>query len=218
MCALQMSDPIPLKAVLSAMPIMAILRGLTRESVAEVGRGLYAAGIRFMEVPLNGEDALSALEELRVSLPDDVLVGAGTVLEGDQIDQVAQAGGQVIVSPHFDPALVARTKALGLISVPGVFTPSEAFAALKAGADGLKLFPADELSPAVLKAWRSVMAVEGVIILPTGGVSSGNAATWWAAGASGFGIGSGVFQPDLRGEAIEAHAARFTRAVGGLTR
>lgn len=213
-----MIEPAKLREALAAMPIMAILRGLTCESAAEVGRGLHTAGIRFMEVPLNGDGALSALKELRACLPDDVLVGAGTVLEARQIEQVAQAGGQVIVSPHFDPALVARTKELGLISVPGVFTPSEAFAALKAGADGLKLFPADDLSPAVLKAWRSVMALEDVIILPTGGVSSGNAAAWWAAGASGFGVGSGVFQPDLRGEAVEAHAARFTRAVASLTR
>ena len=213
-----MIDPTKLRAALSAMPIMAILRGLTREAAPEVGRGLYGAGIRFMEVPLNGDGALSALKELRARVPDDVLVGAGTVLDEGQVDQVVEAGGQVIVSPHFDPVLVTRTKALGLISVPGVFTPSEAFAALKAGADGLKLFPADDLSPAVLKAWRSVLSLKDVLILPTGGVSSQNAAAWWAAGASGFGVGSGVFQPDLRGEDIEAHAGRFTRAVGGLTR
>lgn len=213
-----MIDPTKLRDALAAMPVMAILRGLTRETAGEVGCGLYGAGVRFMEVPLNGDGAMSALKELCACVPDDVLVGAGTVLDEGQIDQVAQAGGQVIVSPHFAPNLVARTKALGLISVPGVFTPSEAFAALKAGADGLKLFPADGLSPVVLKAWRSVMPLEDVLILPTGGVSSQNAAAWWAAGASGFGVGSGVFQPDLRGEDIEAHAGRFTRAVGGLTR
>ena len=131
-----MIDSAQLKDALAAMPIMAILRGLTCESAVEVGRGLYAAGVRFMEVPLNGDGALSAMKKLRTCLPDDVLVGAGTVLEGGQIDQVAQAGGQVIVSPHFDPDLVARTKELGLISVLGVFTPSEAFAALKAGLMG----------------------------------------------------------------------------------
>jgi len=213
-----MIDPAKLRAALSGMPIMAILRDLTCETAGDVGRGLYGAGIRFMEVPLNGDAALSALKELRASLPDDVLVGAGTVVDEGQIDLVTQVGGQVIVSPHFDPAVVARTKALGLISVPGVFTPSEAFGALKAGADGLKLFPADDLSPAVLKAWRSVLSLKDVLILPTGGVSSKNAAAWWAAGASGFGVGSGVYRPDLRGADIEAHAGRFTRAVDGLTR
>lgn len=200
------------------MPVMAILRGLTRESAREVGRGLYGAGIRFMEVPLNGVDALGAMGALRASVADDVLVGAGTVLDEAQIDQVVDAGGQVIVSPHFDPDLVMRTKERGLICVPGVFTPSEALGALKAGADGLKLFPADDLSPSVLKAWRSVLSLEDVLILPTGGISGENAAAWWAAGASGFGVGSGVYRPALRGAAIEAHAGRFTRAVGGLTR
>lgn len=200
------------------MPVMAILRGLTCETAPDVGRGLYGAGVRFMEVPLNGADALGAMAALHASVSDDVLVGAGTVLDERQIDQVAQAGGQVIVSPHFDPDLVAYTKERGLICVPGVFTPSEAFAALKAGADGLKLFPADDVSPSVLKAWRSVLSLEDVLILPTGGVSSQNAAAWWAAGASGFGVGSGIYQSDLRGEDIEAHAGRFTRAVGGLTR
>ena len=200
------------------MPVMAILRGLTCETAPDVGRGLYGAGVRFMEVPLNGADALGAMAALCASVSDNVLVGAGTVLDERQIDQVAQAGGQVIVSPHFDPDLVAYTKERGLICVPGVFTPSEAFAALKAGADGLKLFPADDVSPSVLKAWRSVLSLEDVLILPTGGVSSQNAAAWWAAGASGFGVGSEVYRPDLRGADIEAHAGRFTRAVGGLTR
>lgn len=213
-----MIDPAKLRDALAAMPVMAILRGLTCEAAPDVGRGLYGAGIRFMEVPLNGAQAVGAMETLRTSVSDDVLVGAGTVLDEGQIDLVVQAGGQVIVSPHFDPALVAYTKKRGLICVPGVSTPSEAFGALKAGADGLKLFPADDLSPAVLKAWRSVLPLEDVLILPTGGVSSQNAAAWWAAGASGFGVGSGVYQPDLRGEDIEAHAGRFTRAVGGLTR
>ena len=213
-----MIDPAKLRDALAAMPVMAILRGLTCEAAPEVGRGLYAAGIRFMEVPLNGADALGAMKALRLCVSDDVLIGAGTVLHEVQIDQVRQAGGQVIVSPHFDPDLVTRTKECGLICVPGVFTPSEAFAALKAGADGLKLFPADDLSPAVLKAWRSVLSLKDVLILPTGGVSSQNAAAWWAAGASGFGVGSGVYQSDLHGDDIEAHAGRFTRAVGGLTR
>ena len=213
-----MINPAKLRDALAAMPVMAILRGLTREAAPDVGRGLYSAGIRFMEVPLNGTDALGAMAALRASVSDYVLVGAGTVLDEGQIGQVVDAGGQVIVSPHFDPDLVARTKALGLISVPGVFTPSEAFGALKAGADGLKLFPADDLSPAVLKAWRSVLSLKDVLILPTGGVSSKNAAAWWAAGASGFGVGSGVYRPDLRGADIEAHAGRFTRAVDGLTR
>lgn len=213
-----MTKPTTLKGVLSHMPIMAILRGLTEEAAPEVGRGLYAAGIRFMEVPLNGVGALNALAALRAAMSDDVLVGAGTVLHETQIEYVVQAGGKVVVSPHFDPALVAHTKKRGLISVPGVFTPSEAFAALKAGADGLKLFPADDLSPAVLKAWRSVLPLVDVPILPTGGVSRETAAAWWAVGASGFGVGSGVYQPDLQGEAIETHATRFTRAVSELTR
>lgn len=213
-----MTKPTTLKGVLSHMPIMAILRGLTEEAAPEVGRGLYAAGIRFMEVPLNGAGALNALAALRASMPGDVLVGAGTVLHETQIEHVLQAGGEVIVSPHLDPALVAHAKKCGLISVPGVFTPSEAFAALKAGADGLKLFPADDLSPAVLKAWRSVLPLMDVPILPTGGISRETVAAWWAVGASGFGVGSGVYQPDLRGDAIETHATRFTRAVGELTR
>ncbi|HLL09664.1 MAG TPA: 2-dehydro-3-deoxy-6-phosphogalactonate aldolase [Rubrivivax sp.] len=192
-------------------PLLAILRGLQPERAAEVGRLLFDCGFRGLEVPLNRPGALQAIATLAAMAPDDALVGAGTVLSPEDVDAVAQAGGQLVVSPHFDPAVVTRTVARGMVSAPGIFTASEAFAALRAGAHALKLFPAEGSNPTALRALATVLPA-GTPLWPVGGIEPQHLAAWRAAGATGFGIGGALFKPEFGLDEIERRARAFVQA------
>jgi 2-dehydro-3-deoxyphosphogalactonate aldolase len=176
--------------------VFAILRGVTPEEVLDVAQALHDGGIGIVEVPLNSPRPYHSLERLARAFGDRMLVGAGTVLHADEVDRVADAGARLVVSPNLDVAVVGRTLGRGLLSVPGVATPTEAFAALAAGAHALKLFPAEMLGPPVLKAWRAVLP-PGTRMLPVGGVGEANLGAFKAAGAAGAGIGSALYTPGL---------------------
>jgi len=193
---------------LDALPLIAILRGLKPDEAVEVGEAIVAAGFRCLEVPLNSPEPLDSIRRLRQALDGRALVGAGTVLSVAAARAVAEAGGQLVISPNTNVEVIAETKTLGLLSLPGFFTPSEAFAALDAGADALKLFPAEISGPKGLKAVRAVLPAE-TRIYPVGGVDPDSMGAWRSAGASGFGIGSAVFKPGQSAEQVARQAARF---------
>lgn len=174
--------------------IIAILRGVRPEEVEDIGALLIAAGIDRIEVPLNSPRPYDSIARLARRFGDAALIGAGTVLEPEQVAEVQAAGGRLVVSPDMNPEVIRATKAAGMLSYPGVMTPSECFAALRAGADGLKLFPGSLIGPAGLAALRAVLP-EGTEVLAVGGAAPGNFAEWFAAGASGFGIGTALYRP-----------------------
>lgn len=192
-------------------PLVAILRGLRPEEALAVGQVLVDCGWRALEVPLNRPGALACIERLAAGLPPTVLVGAGTVTEPAQVDAVAAAGGRLIVSPHFDAAVVGRAVACGLRAVPGVFTASEAFGALRAGAGALKIFPAEAMPPAGLKALASVLPA-GSALWPVGGIGPGSLAEWRRHGAGGFGIGGALYQPGVPLGTLRERAEAFVAA------
>jgi 2-dehydro-3-deoxyphosphogalactonate aldolase len=190
-----MTQPTPsFYAALRQLPLVAILRGLHPNEAVAVGQTLVAAGFALIEVPLNSPKPLQSMALLRAHCPT-ALVGAGTVLTPAQVREVHAAGGQVIVSPNFDAAVVQEAVRLGLPSLPGIFTPTEAFCALGAGATALKLFPAEGASPSMLKGMLAVLP-PSTAVLPVGGIHAGNLEAWRAAGAAGFGIGSNLYKPD----------------------
>ena len=200
----------------ASLPLVAILRGLTPAEAPAVGDALFEAGFRLIEVPLNSPDPLTSIALLRKRLPQ-ALVGAGTVLSVQQAREVHGAGGELIVSPDCKPAVIAESVKLGMVSLPGVMTPTEAFAALDAGATGLKIFPAELASPAVVKAMLAVLP-PGTPIMPVGGISPDNMDTWRAAGAAGFGIGSSLYKPGKSAAAVAEDARRFVAAWQRLLR
>ena len=175
-------------------PLIAILRGIRPDEAGAIGEALVEGGIRIIEVPLNSPDPLNSIARLSGRLEGRALVGAGTVLGAGQIEPIRAAGGRLIVSPSTNTAVIAATVAAGLVSCPGYFTPSEAFAALEAGAHALKLFPAEAASPAVVRAQRAVLPKDLRLIV-VGGVGPESMAPWFAAGADGFGLGSGIYTP-----------------------
>ncbi len=193
------------------LPLVAILRGLQPERAAEVARVLFDAGFRALEVPLNRPGAIAAIATLVPLAPAGAWIGAGTVLETSQVDAVADIGATLIVSPHFDPAVVRRARERGLRSVPGVFTASEAFAAWRAGADALKIFPAEAMTHAGLTGLTTVLP-PGLPLWPVGGVVPDNIAAWRRAGATGFGLGGGLFKPELTLLEIAARARAYVDA------
>ena len=195
----------------AARPLVAILRGITPDEVAGIGEALVEAGITWIEVPLNSPDPLDSITTLVARLGDQAVVGAGTVLTPDQVEAVAATGARLIVSPSMTPEVIRTTTATGKISLPGVFTATECFTALDAGADGLKLFPAEILGPAGLKALRAVLA-PGVTTYAVGGVSADTIGTWLAAGANGFGLGSGLYKPGNSPGDVEARARAIVDA------
>jgi 2-dehydro-3-deoxyphosphogalactonate aldolase len=200
-----------MKDWLHPLPLVAILRGLRPDEAVEVGGALAGAGFRILEVPLNSPDPCASIRRLVDELGDGYLIGAGTVLDPARVRDVADAGGRLIVMPHADTAVIRAAKQAGLLCVPGVATPTEAFAALAAGADALKLFPAEQFAPAVLKAWRAVLPKD-VAVLPVGGIAPDNMAPWLAAGAAGFGIGSSLYAPGRPAADVAARARDFAEA------
>ncbi len=198
------------EAALRHVPLVAILRGLPAHDALTIGTALNNTGWHLIEVPLNSPDPLTSIATLASAFPQ-ALVGAGTVLTPEDVRQVHGAGGQLIVSPNFNPAVVREAVRLGLLCLPGVMTPSEAFAALEAGASGLKLFPAEMISPAVLRALRAVLP-KSARLLPVGGITPDNMSSYLAAGANGFGIGSALYQPGMEASQVQANAKRFMAA------
>jgi 2-dehydro-3-deoxyphosphogalactonate aldolase len=194
-----------------APPLVAILRGLPPADAPQIGATLFEAGFRLLEVPLNRPGALEAIAALARIAPPDALVGGGTMLSNADVDAVRVAGGRLFVSPHCDPDLIRYAHAAGLLCLPGVATPSEAFAALRAGADGLKLFPAETIGCAGLRALRTVLP-PGTHVWPVGGVRPSQMGEWVAAGATGFGIGSALYQPGMAAADLAPVARRYIDA------
>jgi 2-dehydro-3-deoxyphosphogalactonate aldolase len=197
---------------LAACPLVAIVRGIRPEEAGAVGEALIAAGIRIIEVPLNSPDPLNSIALLSARFGDQATIGAGTVLDPDDIPRIAGAGGRIIVSPNADLAVIAATAAAGLVAAPGYFTPTEAFAALKAGAHVLKLFPAEAASPAVLKAQRAVLPRD-VPVLMVGGITPDNMRGYLDAGANGFGLGSGLYSPGRSAAEVGERARAYLAAL-----
>jgi 2-dehydro-3-deoxyphosphogalactonate aldolase len=196
-------------------PLIAILRGLAPEHAPAVAERLLAAGFGVLEVPLNRPDAEHSLRELVQHAGDRALIGAGTVMSPEQVRDVAAAGGRFVVMPHGDPRVIEECQKAGLPCVPGVATPSEAFAALAAGAAALKLFPAQSLPPDVVAAWKAVLADETWLIM-VGGITPASMKPYRQAGARGFGIGSPIFRPGMPLDEIERAAKEFVEAAAVL--
>lgn len=201
---------------LDHLPLVAILRGIRPEEAVAIGHALADAGFRVLEVPLNSPQPMESIRRLTQSLGDSYLIGAGTVMTTSQVSEVAIAGGRLIVMPHADTSVIRAAKQAGMVCLPGVATPTEAFAALAAGADGLKLFPADQVSPEALKAWRAVLPKE-VPVLPVGGIAPGDMARWIAAGAQGYGIGTALYAPGLDVDEVARRAHAFTQAWAAVS-
>ena len=201
--------------VLSERPLIAILRGLRPEEAADIGAALVAAGILCAEVPLNSPDAPASIAILRERHGRCLMVGAGTVLSVQEVAVVSACGAQLVVSPNTNPAVIAATKQAGLISLPGFATPSEAFAALDAGADVLKAFPTDIVSPAALRALKEVLP-PNVPVIPVGGVTKENMTDYRKAGAAGFGIGSAIYRRGSGAESVLKNAIAFVEAFHAI--
>ena len=208
---------VELKTYLTPLPLIAVLRGISPAEVSAIGAALTDQGFRILEVPLNSPQPFESITRLSREFGERCLTGAGTVLDVADVARVANAGGRLIVMPHGDVAIVREAKRLGLVCVPGVATLTEAFAALDAGADGLKMFPAEQLSPAVLKAWRAVLPPE-VLVFPVGGIRPDNMATYWAVGANGFGTGSNLYKPGASADSVREVASAYAAGFRTLTR
>jgi 2-dehydro-3-deoxyphosphogalactonate aldolase len=193
------------------MPLVAILRGLDLAEAKDVGLALYAAGFRTLEVPLNRPGALACIAQLVQVLPDDALVGGGTMLSVADVDAVHAAGGRLMVSPNCNGQVIAHAAALGMLCAPGVATPTEAFAALQAGAHALKLFPADMVGHGGLKAFKSVLPA-GTEFWPVGGITPDSMGAWVKAGATGFGIGGQLYAPGTSAEEVLQRGLAFVAA------
>jgi 2-dehydro-3-deoxyphosphogalactonate aldolase len=196
----------------AACPLIAIVRGIRPDEVEAVGAALIEAGIRIIEVPLNSPDPLDSIARLSARFGAAATVGAGTVLDRADVARVAGAGGKIVVSPNADTTVIAATAAAGLVSAPGYFTPTEAFAALKAGAHVLKLFPAEAASPAMLKAQRAVLPRD-VPVLMVGGITPDNMGDYLTAGANGFGLGSGLYSPGRSAADVAERARSYVAAL-----
>jgi 2-dehydro-3-deoxyphosphogalactonate aldolase len=201
-----------LRTRLDECPLVAIIRGVTPGGAEAIGEAIYQAGIRIIEVPLNSPDPFDSIGRLAKSLGGRALIGAGTVLDPADVARVRDVGGRLVVSPSTDLEVIRATAEAGLVSSPGYFTPSEAFAALKAGATALKLFPAEAVTPAVVKAQRAVLPGD-VPLLVVGGVKPDNMKPWLEAGATGFGLGSGVYKPGQSPAEVGAQARAYVEGL-----
>ena len=202
---------------LADLPLIAILRGVRTSEIIDIGDALFAAGFRVIEIPLNSPEPLASIETLSAHLGDRALVGAGTVLQPEQVGQVAAAGGRIIVSPNAKLSVIEATVRAGLFSAPGVATPTEGFAALDAGAHALKLFPAEAIGPKIVKAWRAVVPAD-VPLMPVGGISPDNMGEYVAAGATGFGLGSALYKAGMGADTVAENARAFADAWSQLNR
>lgn len=200
-------------SALTTLPLIAILRGLKPLEALPIGQALVATGWRLIEVPLNSPQPLDSIAAMVSAFPQ-ALIGAGTVLSPGDVRNVHAAGGQLIVSPNFNPAVVHEAVRLGLVCLPGVMTASEAFAALAAGATGLKIFPAEMLTPAALRALRAVLP-PATVVLPVGGITPENMPAFLAAGANGFGMGSALYKPGMAAQQVSENAIKFIAAYPG---
>jgi 2-dehydro-3-deoxyphosphogalactonate aldolase len=205
-----------LRAALAASPLIAILRGIRPDEALAIGQAVLAGGWHLIEVPLNSPEPLRSIEALSQAFPH-ALIGAGTVLEPEQVQQVHAAGGRMIVAPNFNEAVVREAVRLEMACLPGVLSATEAFAALAAGATGLKLFPAEMVPPGAVKALRAVLPTSA-LLLPVGGVTPGNLAVYRAAGADGFGIGSALYRPGAAPGEVKDKALDFMAACAGTMR
>jgi 2-dehydro-3-deoxyphosphogalactonate aldolase len=196
---------------LAQLPLVAILRGIRPDEAEAVGLALQAAGFGLIEVPLNSPDPFASIARLRRVLGPRTLVGAGTVTRVDEVQRLHDIGADLVVMPHADTTVIRAAKLAGLLCVPGVATPTEAFAAVAAGADALKLFPAELVTPGVLKAMRAVLPT-ALPLLPVGGITPASLPAWLAAGASGFGLGSALYTPGASAESVTTRADAFVRA------
>ena len=203
-----------LRDFLDQCPLIAIIRGVTPADAEAIGAAIYEGGIRIIEVPLNSPDPLRSIERISARHGNRTLVGAGTVLRSEQVAEVQGAGGRIIVSPDSNPEVISTAASAGLVSCPGFFTPSEAFSALRAGAHGLKLFPAEGATPAVLKGQLAVIPKD-IPVLPVGGITSDNMQPWLDAGASGFGLGSGLYKPGQSAAETLKKARAYVAGVKG---
>lgn len=209
-----MMDPL-LKSAMEDLPLVAILRGIAPERAVDVGEILLSTGFSMIEVPLNSPDPFDSIRRLAEALGDRALIGAGTVLDEESARRVADAGGRLIVMPHGDVAVIRAAKDADCIAMPGFMTPTEAFAAIDAGADALKVFPAELVPPVGLKAMRAVLSPD-MPLLPVGGIDAGNMDGYWAAGAKGFGLGSSLFKADYSDDEIAERADRLVAAMRAL--
>lgn len=205
-----------LRAALGACPLVAILRGLTPAEAPAIGEALAASGWKAIEVPLNSPQPFDSIAALSRAHPH-LLVGAGTVLTAREVQEVHDAGGRLVVAPNFDAGVVREAVRLGMACLPGVATATEAFAALAAGAHGLKLFPAEMIPPVAVRSLRAVLPAQA-LLLPVGGITAGNMAAYRDAGANGFGIGSALYRPGLAAVEVKARALDFLAACAGTIR
>ena len=206
----------PVAAYLDPVPLIAVLRGISPEEVDDVAGVLVDAGFRILEVPLNSPRPYDSIRRLAQVHGGRCLIGAGTVLRAEDVKRVRDAGGAIVVMPHADLDIVREAKRQGMVCVPGVATPTEAFAALAAGADALKMFPAEALPPAALRAWRAVLPKDA-LVFAVGGMKPDNLEPYWAAGASGFGTGSNLYKPGTAPGVVREVAAAYAAAVRALT-
>jgi 2-dehydro-3-deoxyphosphogalactonate aldolase len=206
-----------LVSAMAELPLVAILRGIRPVEAVEIGAALVDAGFRLIEVPLNSPEPFRSIELLAQNFGAAALIGAGTVMDATAASRVVGAGGRLIVMPHSDPEVIRAAKTAGAWCLPGVATPSEGFAALKAGADGLKLFPGEALLPAVVKAWKAVFP-PNVPLLPVGGIAPEMMAGYVAAGAAGFGVGSALYKPGIDAAEIRPRADAFVTAWRAIRR
>ncbi len=207
-----MDPAVALATALKHCPLIAILRGIRPDEIEAVADALVEAGFSMIEVPLNSPDPLDSIARIANRYPDPILIGAGTVLTPDQVREVRRAGGKLIVSPNTDRAVIEATVAEAMVSLPGFLTPSEALAALAAGAHGLKLFPAEAVSPAVLRAQRAILPRDAAVFA-VGGIKPEGMAPWIAAGAQGFGLGSALYSPGASAAQVRARADAFMAAL-----
>ena len=204
-----------LQSYLEEMPLIAVLRGITFAEATDVVDVLYQAGFRIAEVPLNSPDPIRSIEHIAARFGDRMLVGAGTVLSAAEVDAVCDAGGQIIVSPDTNPEVIRASVARNAVSLPGAATPSEVFTALKAGAHGVKAFPAEMLTPPVIKSWKAILPPE-LPVLAVGGINTDNATAYWQAGVNGIGLGGSLYTAGKSIDAIAHDAAQFVSLMRDL--